>query len=170
MNIDLLPPNLMKLGVARRGNGRTPDIETVWLTPYPVLTNYKQWCRVVGLDPFAGGTWAAQGMSNVAGYITSGYRDQIHEGNESSPHPFAFAIDVAVGDIGRQLAVVPSAVDFFSRVGLYPRRGFIHLDLAPDEWIRKYNKRRFWCSTLEEFKSFDTLTDLTKYAKEKYGV
>ena len=170
MNIDLLPPNLMRVGVKRRGNGRTPDLETIALTPYPVLMNYKQWCRVVGLDPFAGGSWSKQGPSDVAGYITSGYRDEIINGNESSPHPFAIASDVAVCDVGRQLAVVPSAVNYFSRVGIYPGRGFVHLDLAPDDWIRKYNKRRFWCKTADAFKSFDSLTDLTRYAEGKYVV
>lgn len=156
LDLQLVPPNLAALGVKRQGDPEAADLMTIWNTPYPVLTRYKLWCDLVNLQPFAGGEVTAQGSPSIAGYITSGYRDQLVEGRKHSPHLFALAIDVAVGDVHRQLAVAPAALNFFSRIGLYPDNGFIHLDLMPASWLVKYGGRQFWCRIGGVYNSFNT--------------
>lgn len=146
MNIEYLqPPNLATLHHRRRGGGgQVADIETVWWTPYPVLTPYTKLMVAAGISPYGGGSRIVQGARNAPGVITSGYRDTLVNGNKSSPHLFGFAIDVAIGNDAELVRVAKLAVDFFPRVGIYLGRGFLHFDAAPDNWIIKYAKRRYW--------------------------
>lgn len=166
LDLQLVPPNLAAMGVPRIGDPAIADLATIWSTPYPVLTRYKEWCKLVNLKPFAGGDIMNQGPANVPGFITSGYRSSIEESRKHSPHRYALAIDVAVGDLHRQLAVAPAALAFFSRVGLYPHNGFIHLDLVPKSWMDKYNKRRFWCRIFGKYASFDTYRDMVDFVTD----
>lgn len=154
----LLPPNLMKLGHKRLVDPK-PDILTVWRTPYPVITPFKKVCKKAGLSIFGGGTVFLQGNPNQAGYITSGYRDKILDGNNNSPHFYGFAIDSFVGSLESQIEVAKIAEPYYSRIGIYPHRGILHLDCAPEDWIKKYNKRRYWVGFISEYKYFDTLDE-----------
>ena len=135
-----------------------------------VLTAYQRWCQIVGLVPFAGGDYRNQGPAEQAGYITSGYRSLALEGNKDSPHGYAFAIDVAVGDGARQIAAAAPAVDLFTRIGLYPQRGFIHLDHAPDNWIEAHNKAKYWCQWNGIYRYFTRWTDLAEFVRSSCGI
>lgn len=149
-NSDLLPPNLATLGVRRRDPN--VDLETIWLSPYPVISSYVRLVELCPtLDEFGGGTRLNQG--HTPGRITSGYRDQVLEGNITSPHLFAFALDIFIPDLADQIKYGSKASKIFKRVGIYPDRKIIHVDLAPDNWIKKYNKARFWICRRREHSS-----------------
>jgi len=145
---ELIPPSLYRLGLPQKGD---PDLETIWRTPYPVLKRYQVLCDRLGWRPYAGGTRDNQGTRRP-GYITSGYRDMVINGNEHSPHHFAFALDIVVDDI---LKVADEAGSLFSRIGFYPGRGFLHLDQAPDNWVNKYMKARYWVQVNGIYHVFD---------------
>jgi hypothetical protein len=153
-DITLVPPNLAALGVRRRVES-VADLLTIWDSPYPVITNYGRFCRAAGITPFNGGTHDAQGPMGP-GYITSGYRDAALEGRHNSPHRFALAIDVAIGDAVAQVRAAEYAIQFFTRVGFYPDNGFLHLDLCPVAWMTRYGGRRFWVRRSGTYTSFDT--------------
>ncbi len=141
----LIPPNLANLGVPRRKGPPEADLETIWLTPYPVIRNYKLLCQACGLKPFGGGRLQEQGDASEPGYINSGYRSEILEGNTHSPHLYGFALDIHVGSISMAVSVALEASRrLFDRVGLYPGSSFIHVDLAPPNWVDKYNKSPAW--------------------------
>lgn len=162
LDVQLVPPNLAAMGVKRQVASPKADLLTIWQSPYPVITRYKMWCEAVNLKPFGGGEIHAQ--KNDVGLITSGFRDVLVEGRAESPHLYALAIDVAVGDLFRQVGVAPAALGFFSRIGLYPDNGFIHLDLVPQSWMDKFKKKRFWYRKDGDYQSFDSwpemMTDL----------
>jgi len=137
---ELIPPSLFKLGLPQKGD---PDIETIWLTPYPVIKRYRVLCDRLGYKYLRPGE---------PGHITSGYRAHIIGDNEISPHHFAFAIDIIVDDM---LKAADKAADLFSRIGFYPGRGFLHLDQAPDNWVNKYMKSRYWVQIAGVYRIFD---------------
>jgi hypothetical protein len=139
----LMPPNLGAMGLPRRTADGVADLITVWESPYPVITRYKDLCRELKWEPFGGGAMHNQ-KARVPGFITSGYRDRPIGGNITSPHSFAFALDLLVGNAVEQVRVGRIALKQFCRIGLYPSQGFIHVDLAPDNWIEKHNKARYW--------------------------
>jgi hypothetical protein len=154
IDVSLVPPNLAAFGVRRR-IGPQADLLTIWDTPYPVITNFTRVCRELGLDPFNGGTHDRQGPHGP-GYVTSGYRDNVLEGRPNSPHRFGLALDVVVGDVDAQIEFAGVAVKHFTRVGLYPGDGFVHVDLCPLCWMQKYGGRRFWVRRSGTYTSFDT--------------
>lgn len=123
----------MKLGLKKRGD---PDIETIRLTPYPVLSRHKLWCYRLGYES----------------RITSGYRDEIIDGNQESPHHFGFAIDSIIEDM---LKAADAARDLFARIGFYPGRSFLHLDQAPDNWIKHHCKARYWVNIRGVYQVYD---------------
>lgn len=168
--VELLPPNLAKLGLKKAADPGVPDLITIWKTPYPVLTRYKLLCRDLGMQPFAGGTYEKQGPSTKPGYITSGYRDGIINTRINSPHPFALAIDMAIGPIENQIGAASRARFLFPRIGFYPDNGFIHLDLASEAWIRRYHGRRFWVRKNGVYTSFDIFEAATEFAKESLEI
>jgi hypothetical protein len=163
-DIKLMPVNLAEFNVPRVTMDGTADLVTIAKTPYPVLSKYKKLCAYMDVEPFAGGTWKKQGKQNVLGYITSGYRNKVIEGNISSPHLFAFALDIAVGDIKAQVEWAKRAIQLYTRIGLYPANGFIHVDLAPIIWMKKYYKRRYWCKVNGVYKSFMKFNGMIDYA------
>lgn len=162
--IELVPPNLAVLGVKRRLPMIVPDLLTIWETPYPVITRYKILCDRLGIIPFAGGELRQQGPSSEIGYITSGYRSAIIGGNMCSPHLYALALDIAIGDVHRQVVAARVAVDLFSRVGLYPDNGFIHIDLVNDAWLERYHGRLYWVRKDGSYTSFDELEPAIEFA------
>ncbi len=170
----LLPPNLADMGVVRQGDGHTADLATIWKTPYPVVGNYTKWCQLVGLTPFGGGDHVQQGSSDQAGYINSGYRDRIIYGNKTSAHLMALALDIVIGHIKDQMALgVPAVTSgLFTRLGVYPSRGIIHLDQVPDNWMSRHNKARLWLHDMKDNqmlrKSFNDVTSLYAYVKNNY--
>lgn len=158
----LIIPNLALLGVPRRvpAEDPQPDLVTIWMNPWPVLTNYKRLCHKVGLVPFTGGSYLKQGKREN-GYITSGYRNELINENVNSPHRFGIALDFIVDNIDLMIEVLREAVPSgFTRVGCYPERKFVHVDIAPDDWIEKFSKSRFWLYTNEyEYLSYNELQD-----------
>ena len=152
----LVPPNLAALGVPRQTPDGTADLETIWRTPYPVIGNYEKFCRDAALAAFGGGTRQKQG-ARIPGYITSGYRDATIDNNTLSPHKFAFALDIIIGPLQAQLRCAEIAKRYFSRIGLYPEQGFIHVDLAPDNWVEQYGKAWSWVKTDGVYHTFNNL-------------
>ena len=126
----LIPPHLANLGVPRRTGPPEADLETIWLTPYPVIRNYKLLCQACGLKPFGGGSLQEQGDPSEPGYINSGYRSEILEGNTQSPHLYGFALDIHVGSLLRAIEVARQAERLYTRVGLYLGNSFVHVDLT----------------------------------------
>ena len=170
----MLPPNLAKLGLVRTVRPGA-DLVTIWKTPYPVLTTYLLLCSKCKhlITPYGGGkSYTDQGESWKPGYITSGYRDLADGGRDNSPHRFALALDIAIGHLKYQSEVGLEASMLFSRVGLYPNNGFIHVDLVPDEWIQRYSdmSRRFWVrlggETEKKYKYFNSFVEATRFARE----
>ena len=166
LQVELLPPNLAKLGLPRATDPDVPDLITIWRTPYPVLTRYKVLCKDLRIQPFAGGTYRKQGPPTKPGYITSGYRDGIINARISSPHRFALAIDMAIGPIEDQVAAAKRALFLFSRIGFYPDNGFIHLDLVSEAWMKRYRGRQFWVRKNGVYTSFDIFEAAAEFARE----
>ena len=171
----LLPINLATMGVPRMTTDGTADLETIWKTPYPVITNYKKLCNDVRfLKPFGGSQhevidlhsrkWSIEQTREVLGYITSGYRDKVLNGNKQSAHLYGFAIDIFVGNINDQIIVGEKALKYYNRIGLYPDNNFIHLDMAPPNWIEKYDKTLYWVTKNNMTKGFNDFNDATKFA------
>ncbi len=159
----LCPPNLRALGW-RRQQSPEADLLTIWSIPeYPVIGNYKKLCADTRLAPFGGGTIEQQG--EAAGKITSGYRDEILDGNNISPHHFGFAIDIAVGDLAEQIRIALASRPYFTRVGLYPDSGFIHVDMAPRVWIEHHNKAWAWVKHNGIYRSFDSWPGAIAFAE-----
>ena len=158
----LVTPNLAELGVPRRAPIGIPDMETIWLTPYPVITNYIAFCHYLHISPFGGGTRSNQ-SSWSNGSITSGYRSE-NLGNKNSAHRFGFALDIIF--LVDLLKAARGATLYFKRVGIYPQKKFIHVDLADDNWIKKYNKERFWVFADETYHYFETIEEALAKAEE----
>ncbi len=164
MSTILCPPNLRALGWPRQQSPEADLITIQSIPEYPVLGNYKKLCADTGLAIYGGGTIDAQG--ELAGKILSGYRADIIDGNEISPHFFGFAIDVAVGGLAEQIKVAIASRHYFTRVGLYPDNGFVHLDLAPLAWIERYGKKPAWIKHNGVYRSFDNRAGAIAFAGE----
>ncbi len=161
-----LPINLASMGVPRAiENG--VDIDTIWMTPYPVFSTYSGLCKTTGIVFLGkggrmGGDYPSmptfiQG-EHSDGYILSGYRSEIINGNASSMHQYAMALDVEVHSVEKQVEVGRAALkEGFTRVGFYPDRKFMHWDMAPDNWIKRFAKRRFWVEVDGTKQSFDEI-------------
>lgn len=132
-------PSLAKMGLKRATPKNIPDLITIYKSPYPVLSRYLILCEKLSLIPYGGGTHIHQGALQP-GYITSGYRDD----SDTSPHGFAVALDIAIGNTEGQIHAGRKALTIFKRVGLYPQNGIIHVDLFSAELRRYYGKPNFW--------------------------
>jgi hypothetical protein len=161
----LIIPNLAKMGVIRKVGPPEADLITVWATPYPVIRKYLDLCRKAGIPAYGGGSMEAQ-REDRPGFITSGYRDEIMEGNKSSPHLFAIALDIAIGSDIDCLRVGDIATRLYPRVGLYPGRGFIHVDLAPDNWMAHYRKKPYWVKVGDTYRSFDDFISAEQFMRQ----
>lgn len=162
-NIHLIPPHLSNMGVKRATPKDVPDLITVAKTPFPVLARYVQVCNKMDVVPFAGGTWAQQGPKYKVGYITSGYREELTR--DHSPHCYALALDIAVGDITEQIRWGDCAIHFYTRIGFYPDSGFIHVDLAPIVWMKAYGGTRYWIKVGEKYYVYRKYNKLLIHAK-----
>ena len=85
-------------------------------------------------------------------------------GNINSPHRFGLALDVIF--LSNILKAARAAGLYFSRVGIYPQKKFIHVDLVEDNWIKQYLKERFWVNADNEYFYFDNLSDALIKAEE----
>lgn len=164
----LVPPNLSALGVKRAvGTDKdgTPDIITVWKTPYPVLTNYEAMCLAAQIKAYAGGTREKQGPSSEEGYISSGFRESL--GAKNTPHKFGMAIDVVIIGLQRQIEVARIAIKYFIRVGVYPDENIMHFDLAPPIWQMVYHGTPFWVKLGKTYHPFYDLEKAIGFALER---
>jgi hypothetical protein len=164
----LIPPNLSALGIKRAvGTDKDgpPDLETVWKTPYPVLTNYETMCLEAQIKAYAGGTRERQGPSWAEGYISSGFRELL--GADDTPHKFGLAIDVVIIGLLREIEVARIAVKYFMRVGIYPDDNIMHFDLAPVIWQICYKGTPFWVK-LNESQIVIVDSKRTEKIKPKY--
>jgi len=137
--------NYKELKFPQKGD---PDIETVYLFQPEVIARYKNFCHEAGLEIYGGGTRKIQ--RNLPGKILSGYRNFVPKGGvEISPHFFCIALDIYVPLkekklLEKNLSLIPIALKHFSRIGIYPLKNSIHLDIADKEWMKKYGGKQFW--------------------------
>lgn len=163
-----LPVNLASMGLERFVAVPEVDLNTIWRTPYPIITNYKKVCKIIGLDFLGKGGYDVhtdnplnpifkQG-EHSDGYILSGYRDEIINWNINSMHRYAMALDPEVHSVEKQVEVGRAALkEGFTRIGFYPDRKFMHWDMAPPNWIEQFKKRRFWVEIDGTKQSFDEI-------------
>lgn len=161
---ELLIPNFGAIGLPSRTPFGVADLEVIWMTPYPVITNYMKLCDESDLLTAFGGGSREQQLHRISGYITSGYRPGIVGMNFESPHRYAIALDVIVGDAQQQVEVGEIALKYFTRVGLYPGKGIIHIDMAPPSWIAHHKKSPFWTYTDDQYFPFDNFTEAAEMA------
>ena len=117
------------------------------------------------VEPFAGGTYQKQGSKFRPGYITSGYRSKITEGRRNSPHLYGLALDIAVGDAYEQAIWAKAADMLYTRVGLYPDNGFIHVDMMPKVWCSHYHGTKYWVKKGDKYKGLWSLSEAITLAK-----
>ena len=162
---NLMPISLAKMGVKRLVSEPDAELLTIQKTPYPVLSSYKKVCAEIGVSPFAGGTYSNQGPKGEVGYLTSGFRDS----SDTSPHGFALALDVAVGDMYEQYrwGIVALKQGFYKRFGIYPQNGIVHLDAFDEAMRLYYNKAKFWVRIDGEYFNFDTPDLALNFAEKK---
>ena len=101
--------------------------------------------------------------------ITSGYRDaHVKGGAKNSPHYFGIALDIAVGDILNQIKFGRICLkNGFKRLGLYPQKGIVHIDIADRAWQKKYNGTPYWSYLKRKYKGFYKLDDCIKYIESR---
>jgi hypothetical protein len=135
--------NLAKSGVRRKAGPPMADIETCKQhRPGDVG-------RLVAVaDTFGLATGALFMKDVVPDWLVSAYRDAPNDPQvTNSPHYFACAFDVMVGNVMKQIEFVKLAVTdsgLFNRGGIYVGRNTCHVDTCDDGWMRKYNGARFW--------------------------
>lgn len=108
---------------------------------------------------------------NKYAHITSGYRDtHVKGGAKNSPHYFGIALDVSVGHILNQIEFGRICLKHgFTRLGLYPQKGIVHIDIADAEWIKKYRGTPYWSFMKLKYKGFYDLEKCIKYIEGRPG-
>lgn len=143
-----------KLFVAMKSN---PDIATIKQYHPEVWVQYEELCKKMGASP------GACKYLKTKCCITSGYRHPAYNkeigGAANSPHQLGVALDIYVGkDVKEQLKWADAADELFTRVGIYPSQGHIHIDLAPPKGEYQL---RYWIGSkgriLERANSFAEL-------------
>jgi len=120
----------------------------------------------MAVTPYGGGDWQKQDDRHLCeGLIISGYRSEVLEYNVHSPHRFALALDIHVGDVEKQMEWATAAQPYFCRVGLYVGRNTIHLDLCNKDWQAHYKGAVCWVWSNGVYHPFPTL----KQALESLG-
>jgi hypothetical protein len=127
-----LPPNLAELGHKRLAGPPEPDMETLRLMRSPL--------------------WQLENEFPYQLTPTSGYRDGSEGvGARISEHHFGLAADFGYVSFKKLTWLIEGLRDHndfwwfpLTRVGLYPHRKFVHIGIAPEEWIKHYNKAHWW--------------------------
>jgi hypothetical protein len=148
-------PNLAKLGWKRLVGPPEPDMETLRRIRSPLIA----------IVQFLN--------SRAIGAPTSGYREE-----PGSTHGYGFAMDYGIAtnlDFADEVDEMSRVFgdkwargwEYATRLGIYPHRRFVHIDVSPPELIEYLNKWHFW----HEDKSgtlhgHDTLQRAIEAAKE----
>lgn len=164
----LYPQNLAVLGVPRRTPAPEADLYVIYRTIYPVLASNKKLCEDMRVLPYGGGSWQHQ-HDIKPGYITSGYRSEVICNKVHSPHRFALALDIHVGEIEDQIQWARIAGKHFCRVGLYPGNRFIHVDLCNKQWQEYYGGSPCWVKCAGEYVAFLSLDKAIEFAEDNNG-
>ena len=193
-DIPLEPINISQIpcNVPRQTPEPYADILSVWQSPFPVITSYLEVCRLTGLYPFGGGVvlfsngkclemdgedilrslhefwkmvkagWEINyfNQGDLPGKIISGYR--IDKGI----HGCLLAIDYHVGNLERQIEVARTARNYFTCIGLYPQKTFIHNDISNEIWRIKHRPNwKYWVKS-DEYHRQDSFFDMVRFANE----
>lgn len=153
--------NLAARGVKRLQAPPKPDILTVREYHPEVLASLAVLSHKMGIVPH----WLFKDY--VSGFITSGYRDApVDSQVTNSPHYFALALDIAVGNVMKQISWGNRALEFhlFYRIGLYPQNGFVHLDLCDINWMEIYHGMPFWVRYNGKYTSFHRFGEASTFA------
>lgn len=135
--VEVCYPHLVNQGVKRLTLEPDADIKTINIWYPDVIKNYVSFCLEAGLQPYGGGTIDNQKWN--PGRITSGYRDDALEGRKFSPHGFALALDIFIGDLSKQVKIIKFLEKYFNRFGLYEKERVIHGDLVNNSWIQEHS-------------------------------
>ena len=92
-------------------------------------------------DAFLNRIQAARGMTNTPYKILSAYRCSNHNpkvgGSPTSSHMLGWAVDILANTSDLRFNIVSSLLGAgFSRLGVYHKEGFIHVDCDPNKPIR----------------------------------
>lgn len=102
-----------------------------------------------------------------AGRILSGYRSQTYNkqigGTSDSGHRYGLALDIAVGNVNDQIKWARQADKIFTRVGVYPNMGIIHVDLMPYGESYKHGSK-YWVRKRTQYIAANTLTQMEQIA------
>ncbi len=101
--------------------------------------------------------------------ITSGYRDHnVDKAVKNSPHKFAIALDLAAGNLENQIRWAEAAINMgvFKRVGLYPQRGIIHVDIADIDWCEQYGGTSYWVCIKDSYFGFNSWQQTIEFAQK----
>jgi len=156
--------NLAAKGIKRKQYPEA-DLQTIREYHPEVLASLAVLSHRMGIFP----SWLFE-LGHVSGFITSGYRDRPVDARiKNSPHYFALALDVAVGNAMRQIEWGRRALEdkLFYRVGLYPQNGFIHLDLCDADWMRKYHGAPYWVRYNNNYYIFHHFEQAAKFSLDK---
>jgi uncharacterized protein YcbK (DUF882 family) len=157
--------NYKEKHIKQQGN---PDIETIYNNLSQVIEKYKLLCELSNRLPYGGGARNNQGTKPLK--ILSGYRDYIPDGGvTNSPHFFCIALDIyfpfyqaPFKEIGIDICKNALMVGF-KRIGLYPYKDSIHVDMADDYWCHQYNGVGFWVQDKDlKYHPFNTLLEAWK--------
>jgi hypothetical protein len=155
------------------------DIVTIKQYHPEILTAFSVLCNNMGIPS----DWIFK--NECPDIIVSGYRDHAYDpAVKNSPHNFAIALDVQVSQFNAhnpinqarvlesQIAWISKATEgnLFNRAGFYPQQNTIHLDIADDDWMSKYNGTKFWVKWRGIYTGFNVLNEAIAYSKYKINV
>ena len=149
-------PNLAKLGWKRLVPEPEPDMETLRRIRSPLA--------------YIADTLTAHSV----GAPTSGYREE-----PTSTHGYGFAVDYGIAtylDFMDEVEDMSFEVgdswsrgwEHVTRLGIYPHRRFVHIDISPPELIEYLNKWHWWHEDKSgKLHGHDTLRRAIEAAKEE---
>lgn len=157
--------NYRESGKKEKGN---PDIITISQYNPVLLRIYQNACKDYGIKPYGGGTINAQ--KKGLGYITSGYRDyKPKDGAEDSPHYYCIALDIYFdyNDLSQIYLFAKTCCNFgFTRIGFYPAKKILHIDMATPEWRKERNAFFHWVQTKDlKYHGMQTLMSCINFIK-----
>ena len=136
-----------------------PDTKTILENNPELLVAYKALLNKMGIEKLD--------EEMGTGRIVSGYRSQTHNkkigGTHDSAHRYGLALDIAVGNVNEQIKWARQADKIFTRIGVYPNMGIIHVDLMPYGESYKHGSR-YWVRKRTQYLAANSLNQMEQTA------